>query len=200
LTANLFNGKFDNMNTQQGSEPQSTLVGMRLSKLTKHIGVGRPPRFREPDEMLKAFEIYMEWCEKNWYFRHELHKVGDYVGTITPVPLTKRPFSILGFCCAIGVGEPWYRRFRADHQDDKEFSAVFEYVESVCKMDQLDGAMVGSYKENLVARLHGLHDRIDVTANNQLPDQQYDLKNLTDEQLRALAAIQSASGTSSAPS
>jgi hypothetical protein len=100
----------------------------------------------------------------------------------SPVPL-----SVGGFCLHVGASSAFLKNFvlrindekeGLDPNDDKEkveeiedFLAVIEVIKEVCLYDQLNGAMTGAYKENIVARINNITDGLDnniVTKNKRV--------------------------------
>lgn len=70
------------------------------------------------------------------------------------------PLSIQSFCVFLGIGESTFKDW-ANRTDDESFSAVIDIIKTSIKSNQIDGAVIGQYKENIIARLNGISDRID---------------------------------------
>ncbi|HKG67813.1 MAG TPA: terminase small subunit, partial [Segetibacter sp.] len=83
---------------------------------------------------------------------------------------TARPFTLYGLCRYLGVNTKYFNDFKKTASED--FSEVIRRIEEVIKMQKLEGAMVGAFNANIVARDLGLTDR-----------QEINLDRLTDEQL-----------------
>lgn len=154
--------------------------------------VGRPPKFRTAAEMGVAFRAYLRWTSVTYYNKHELVKGGELAGQIYAVKHARRPLTISGFCVFCNASMVWYRTFRSNNIDDPEFLALFELIEETCKDNQISGAMTGEYRENIVSRLNGITERVDLTTNGMdiKNESGYDLSKYTEDELRTLAELQ----------
>lgn len=118
--------------------------------------VGRP-RAYTPETLEARFEEYVNWAEANPIY---INKVSG--GEIIPVP-TDRPLSLVGFCVFADIVENTFR----EYEKLEEFSSVTTRARTAFANSQIEGALVGAYNPNIVARLQGLADRQDVTTNGK---------------------------------
>ena len=123
---------------------------------TPNKRVGRP-RAYTPEALDAKFEEYVEWVKANPVY---IKKVS--AGEIIPVP-TQRPLTLVGFCQFAGIS----RQNFYEYESREEFSDILTCVRVAIEADQLEGAMVGQYNPNIVARVLHLADRQDVTTNGK---------------------------------
>lgn len=123
-----------------------------MNTLNKKVG---HPRAYTPEALEAKFEEYVEWVKANPVY---INKVS--AGEIIPVP-TQRPLTLVGFCQFERISKDTFRRY------EDEFCDLLTHVRVAIEADQLEGAMVGQYNPNIVARVLHLADRQDVTTNGK---------------------------------
>ena len=69
-----------------------------------------------------------------------------------------RPFTLKGLCLYLGVGESWWRDFRAKNTSE-DFSAVISQIEDIIYVQKFEGAAVGIFNANIISRDLGLVDK-----------------------------------------
>lgn len=121
-------------------------------------------------------EAYFQWCDDHPYYRVELVKYkGDFEHAEVPM---QRPYTIIGLCNYLGVSARYFTGARqaidARRAEDRAtildeaLYETYEMIEGFIKDQQIGGAMVGIFKEGIVARLNGLAETIktDTPADN----------------------------------
>lgn len=121
---------------------------------------GRPRKFQTPAQLLEAAENYFDWCDRNPWYKNEKTKDGE----IIPIP-TQRPYTIVGFCVFLGTSETFWRDFKS--AAPPEFEETISKITSRIESQQLEGAIVGVFNANIIARKLGLAEKKDVTTNGQ---------------------------------
>lgn len=120
----------------------------------------RPPKFSTPDALWAAFESYVEWTNNNPII------VIDYRGKDAErVELPhKRPLTVHGFQAHVNGGIRWWSEFKDESKTAQgdNFSEVIRMIDNAIYRDKFDGATVGTYKENIIARDLGLTDKSQV--------------------------------------
>lgn len=118
---------------------------------------------------------YFEWCDMNPRYRTELVK---YQGMADDyhVPI-KRPYTIQGLTTFLGVSEGYLRSSKAQlsakvligegTEIDEGLIDAIEWAEQIIRTQHFEGGLTGEYSQQLVARLHGLVDRQDVTSDGE---------------------------------
>ena len=118
---------------------------------------GREKLFKSPDLMWEAACDYFEWCETN------------------PIEAGKaklnRPFTIHGMCIYLDCNTSYFKNFKKQIKEDdplkEEFSSVIAKIEQIIYNQKFEGAAVGIFKENLIARDLGLIDKKDITTDGE---------------------------------
>lgn len=123
-----------------------------MNTLNKKVG---RPRAYTPEALDAKFEEYVEWVKANPVY---INKVS--AGEIIAVP-TQRPLTLVGFCQFAKISKDTFRRY------EDEFCGLLTCVRVAIEADQLEGAMVGQYNPNIVARVLHLADRQDATTNGK---------------------------------
>lgn len=115
---------------------------------------GRPILFETADSLREAILGYFKHA-----YQHPEHKAEFKDGRLRYVPL-QPILSISGVCIYLGVGANFYRNKRNEMKDNAEFSAVFEWADETIRKNKVDGAALGFFKENIIAREMGLKDHV----------------------------------------
>lgn len=137
------------------------LENNQLWKLrSKH---GRNKLFETPELLLESALEYFEWCDNNPWIKTESTKTEKgYIEKEIPTP---RPYSRSGWFIYIGCSYGWLKEFKKKCNDD--FLLVIEQVENIIDTQQREGATVGSFNANIIARMQGLRDNSDVTTDGE---------------------------------
>lgn len=119
---------------------------------------GRDKLFTTPDLLWDAACEFFQWCEENPWVKTETTKKphGEDIKT-TP---TERPFTLEGLALYCGASTDWWRQFkgRLDNEKDKDFVTVVTRIENVIYKQKYEGAAVGAFNANIIARDLGLTD------------------------------------------
>lgn len=124
---------------------------------------GRELIYKDPSELLEASYEYFDWCNKNPVKREEVIKGGILAGTTVKVNIT-RPYTLGGLCIHIGIG----KRTFDGYCEREDFVPITTHIREIIQQNQIEGAMSGTYKENIVARLLGLAEKREVDIPNGL--------------------------------
>lgn len=123
---------------------------------------GRPKFFDSPEDLWERAMGYFRWADANPWYKHEAIKSGDYAGSTMKVA-TARPYTLHGLCQYLGCTTSYFRSFKSEERINKEvFLTVIEHLEETIYNQKFEGAAVGAFKENLIARDLGLIDRKEV--------------------------------------
>lgn len=136
---------------------------------------GRDKLFATPTLLLEAAYEYFAWCDANpWKKIEQLkrpfeQKVGKSnrkkLITTTELP-TQRPYTLSGLMLYCDASESWLRTFKVTCKD-QDFLAVITHIEEVIATQQLEGATVGAFNANIIARKLGLTDKKDITTDGE---------------------------------
>lgn len=118
---------------------------------------GRDKLFSSPDLLLEAAYEYFEWCDKHpWRTKKTKKKEHSKEEEETP---TQTPYSLSGLCLYIGCNQGYFYDFKKSC--DKDFSEIITRIEEIIETQQFEGAVVGAFNANIIARKLGLSEKID---------------------------------------
>lgn len=126
---------------------------------------GRPRSFT-PEEFEQAWEDYFSWCDANPWKKNEMIKSGDLAGRLVEVPIP-RPYSEIGFCAYHGLGEHYINQLAGSLEGrkdakSKQYSYILTRARAKCRSQKFEGAAVGAFNANIIARDLGMVDKQDV--------------------------------------
>ena len=137
---------------------------------------GRDKLFKSPVLLWDAACEYFQWCDSNPWEKVEttIKPAGIDVKTIP----TERPYTIEGFCLYCDASRHWWNEFReAKHKD---FLEVTTRIDEIIYKQKFEGAAVGAFNANIIARDLGLIDKKEldskgtiefVNVSKQFPDE-----------------------------
>lgn len=165
----------------------SPLLGSEHNRWHRGTG-GRPPSF-SPATLLKVAYDYFEWAEQNPIGTHKISVSNGE--EINSYQMTPRPLLITEFCLYAGINEDtWYTYC---HKVD--YSETCKLIKNAIYNQKLQGAAVGLFKENIIARHLGLTDKKETKVS--IEDSNQRLTQSTGSMLEQLqsAAIESSCET-----
>ncbi|GAB4001578.1 DNA-packaging protein [Spirosoma daeguense] len=128
---------------------------------------GRDKLFETPEKLWEAACEYFQWCDDNPWIKveqlkkpsAEYDKDGNFVKmhVIAELP-TARPYTLKGLCLYCDASEQFWRTFKASSASE-DFLAVIIRIEEVIYTQKFEGAAVGAFNPNLIARDLGLADK-----------------------------------------
>ena len=107
-----------------------------------------------PDALWEEAVKYFEWISKRVWNKNEAIKSGDLAGEIIKVP-TSTPMSIESFCLFCDID----RKTFDNYESKKDFLHIITRVRTIIESNQFEGATVGAYNPNIIARKLGLTDK-----------------------------------------
>jgi hypothetical protein len=135
-------------------------IGNQFWKLAPRVG--RKLIYQTPVELEADCMEYLEVTSERAI------TVKDWVGKdATAVDREMRPpFTIWGLCTFLGMDE----RSWVNYRNREEFFPICTRVEQIIKTQKFEGASVGIYNANIIARDLGLRDVSDVNVNDARKD------------------------------
>lgn len=118
--------------------------------------VGRPPKFESAEELAQVAQEYFEWCDQNDIIVENRLSNGDKGKQVTGAKI-QRPYTLEGFAIFAGIGS--YKQWRKDNIERDGFRIVIDTYEGIIREKQISGAVVGLFKENIIARMCGFEER-----------------------------------------
>ena len=100
---------------------------------------------------------HTENCTRKSYQRGKEIVTENQQHTQQEVTPTSRPYSLMGLCVYLGASTNWWNEFRSAciNKGDKDFLEVIARVEETIKTQQFEGACVGAFNANIIARTLG---------------------------------------------
>ena len=126
---------------------------------------GRDKIFATKEMLWDAACEYFQWCEDN-PIEAEDNKGTKNVNIIK----FKRPFTLKGFCIFCGASETWFREYRKAIIE-KDFLSVIHIIEEIIYTQKFEGAVIGIYNPNIIARDLGLVDKKEMGVDLNKPIQ-----------------------------
>lgn len=126
---------------------------------SKFVKPGRNPAFSSPEELKQRADEYFAWTDANPYQQVKIFPNGKRTTKgIVPVMKAYTLYDFWDFC---GVSEYWYYNFKSNKKLCTDaFLQVLREIETKIRANQVRGALSGFFKENLVARLNGISDKL----------------------------------------
>jgi hypothetical protein len=112
------------------------------------------PKAYQPDDLWEKACDYFEWCESNPWNKNEAIKGGDAAGTIMQIP-TERPFTIHAFCIFAGIVTKTFWNY----EQDEAYLPICTRIREIIYSQKFEGAVVGAFNANIIARDLGLSDK-----------------------------------------
>lgn len=129
---------------------------------------GRDKLFASPKLLWEAACEYFQWCVENPL---KQQKVFNNKGEIVRTDLSlMRAFTIKGLCFYLNCNEAYFRIFKNQNSEDKDFNTVIEDIESTIYRQKFEGAASGLLNTNIIARDLGLSDKKEHSGKVQLID------------------------------
>lgn len=118
---------------------------------------GRNKEYETPEALLEACYDYFQECDSNPWYKNEALKGGDRVGEIIQVPTTT-PYTKSGLYVYIGIDRKTWDLYK----EREDFIPITTYVEGIIYTQKFEGAAVGAFNANIIARDLGLTEKKEV--------------------------------------
>lgn len=118
---------------------------------------GRDKIFETPEILWDAAKEYFEWVDANPIEAQD-NKGTKHVNTVK----FNRPYTEDALCIFLDIGNSTLH----DYKKREDFSDVIRKIEAVIRNQKFEGAAVGIFKENIIARDLGLKDRKDFSSED----------------------------------
>lgn len=125
---------------------------------------GRKKEFT-PKQWFNKIVAYFKWMESRTWNKKEAIKSGEHAGRLIDIP-TSTPLSISGLCLFAGIDRVTFDHYeKAEGYED--YFNITAWAREVIETNQFEGAVVGAYNPNIIARKLGLVDKTDITTDNK---------------------------------
>lgn len=155
---------------------------------------GRNRAFTTGDELETAWIEFFQWCNDNPWYRNEAIKSGESAGQIIPIP-TQRPYTEAGFQAYHSLGERYIQQLTKslegkEDDDSKDISSVLTWARNVCLSNKLEGAIVGAFNANIIARIDGYVEKTSIELSSvKIENATPDNSKLLEDTIRQLNEI-----------
>jgi len=156
-------------------------------KRSKH---GRDKIFGTPDILKDAcYEYFDHQSQQTW---DRIDFKGKEVEEVK-IP-TASPFTLTGLCIFLDVNTNYFTDFednikKGDDPNKNDFSRVITHIREIIYTQKFEGAAVGAYNANIIARDLGLADKTEskstVKFDSTEEEVDADIKELTEEMAKA---------------
>jgi len=126
---------------------------------------GRKKLFETPALMWEAACEYFQWCDDHPWVKTE--KVDSEKPSTKTTP-TQRPYTLSGLCIYLDANTHYFNDFKTRlTENDKDFSEVIRRIEEIIYSQKFEGAAVGAFNANIIARDLGLKEKTDFTSGDK---------------------------------
>jgi len=117
---------------------------------------GRSKLFKSPKLMWDAACEYFQWAKDNPWYRSDIKgKFNEEV----EIPI-ERPLTLKALCLYLDCNEAYFRTFKSQlPKGEKGFNTVIKNIEDTIYTQKFEGAAVGLYNSNIIARDLGLTEK-----------------------------------------
>jgi len=120
------------------------------------------PKAYQPIELWDMFREYVDSTQNSKWYKNEAIKGGDSAGSIVSVP-TERPFTIQGFCVFAEIASSTFYLY----EKEAAYSEIVLRIRDVIFAQKFEGAAVGAFNANIIARDLGLKEQTDITTQGE---------------------------------
>lgn len=136
---------------------------------------GRNLEYESVEELAPGILGYFQWVDANPWYKNEQLKTPikkkndkdevEYT-SIVQIP-TARPYSITGLCVHLGIDFKTWKKYC----EREGFIQICTHAEEIIETQQLEGAAVGAFNANIIARKLGLSDSNVLKGDKENPIQ-----------------------------
>lgn len=132
---------------------------------------GRDKLFETPDLLWDAACEYFEWIENNPLIQIDFKGKDAERVEIPHI----RPYTIQGLCLYLDCGVNFFNQFENSLSDktdqlSKDFSLIIARIREIIYKQKFEGASVGFYNANIIARDLGLQDKTQLEVDSKKKD------------------------------
>lgn len=131
---------------------------------------GRDKLFSSPKLLWDAACEYFQWCKDHPITANQAVKAGDHFGEQVMVDLD-RPFTISGLCIYLDCDEDTLNNY-GSNKDYKDYFGVVSKIKRIIYTQKFEGAAVGIFNANIIARDLGLSDLTKTEHSGEIKGQQ----------------------------
>jgi hypothetical protein len=118
-----------------------------------------------PEKLWEEAVEYFEWMNERVWNKKDFIKSGDSAGKTVDLP-TSKPFSLETFCLFADISFQTFLNYESNQDPYKDFFEITSRIRAVIEAQQFEGATVGAYNGNIIARKLGLSDKKELEVGN----------------------------------
>jgi hypothetical protein len=119
-----------------------------------------------PDYLWDEAVKYFEWISTKVWNKKDPIKSGEMAGTLIDIP-TQTPMSLESFCLFADISCDTFRNYESNTNEYKDYFEVTTRIRKIIESQQFEGATVGAFNPNIIARKLGLQDKTDITSGGE---------------------------------
>jgi hypothetical protein len=128
---------------------------------------------------------YFEFMKTQTWIKYEAIKSGEMAGQLIPIP-TPTPLTRKNLCIFAQISEETLRNYESNKEGYQNHFEVTTHALNIIDNNQIEGALVGAYNPNLVARLNGLSEKTENDNKNTNQNTNINFDNLSAEEIKDL--------------
>lgn len=118
-----------------------------------------------PEEWYNKIVAYIEYMKTQVWNKKEAIKSGEMAGKLIDIP-TQTPMSIGGLCLFAKIDDNTFARYLSE-KGYEDYWAITTWAKQTIETQQFEGATIGAYNPNIIARKLGLVDKQDLTTGGK---------------------------------
>lgn len=119
-----------------------------------------PKKFKSPKELWEKACEYFKWCNENQWVKKEILRGSDGTGKLMDVPVG-RPYTLQALCRFLNIERQTFINY-GKAEGYETFFEVVKAIREIIESNQMEGAILGAYKENIISRMLGLAEKVDM--------------------------------------
>jgi len=123
--------------------------------------------FKSPDELWGKSIEYFQWVDDHPWNKVDAAKGGDRFGEHVTVPVS-RPYTLSGLCLYLGISQQTLTNYEKAEGYEAYF-VVTHAIKQICYTQKFEGAAVGAFNANIIARDLGLSDKQEHKISTEQP-------------------------------
>lgn len=128
---------------------------------------GRDKIFSSPVILWDAACEYFEWCDAHPWLKHEAVKAGDHYGENVTSPV-QRPYTLEALAIFLDIDVHTFENY-CSNESYRDFFTIANKIKSIIKNQKFEGATVGAFNANIIARDLGLTDKQEHSVHLEQP-------------------------------
>lgn len=124
---------------------------------------GRNKKFKNPETLWNACTEYFEATDQRKWNKTVFIKATNSMATV-PKDV---PFTLSGLCVFLNIGRSTWSDYK-NKKGYEHFSDIITRVHDIIRTHQFEGAAVGVFNANIIARTLGMPDKKDIASKPPL--------------------------------